>query len=90
MKVDLGVGAFRRSDYSRLSPDIGSMPLEPGDIVLLCTDGVSDALSADDIARHLSSRASAESICNRLTAKARDVGAGDDVTAIVARFGAPA
>jgi len=81
---------FLTSDYSRLSPDIGSMPLEPGDIFLLCTDGVSDALSADDITRHLSSRASAESICNRLIAQARDVGAGDDVTAIVARFGPPA
>ena len=78
---------FLTSDYSKLSPDIGSMALEPGDILLLCTDGVSDALSADEITRQLSSRASAESICNSLIAMARDVGAGDDVTAIVARFG---
>src|SRR6185295_16512964 len=78
---------FLTSDYSRLTPDIGSMPLKPGDILLLCTDGVSDALPAEEIRQTLSSPASAESICNSLIAKARAVGTGDDVTAIVARFG---
>jgi serine/threonine protein phosphatase PrpC len=80
---------FLTSDYSRLIPDIGSMPLEPGDIFLLCTDGISDALPAEEIQQHLSSPASAERICHSLITKARDVGAGDDVTAIVARFGPP-
>ena len=81
---------FLASDYSRRSPDLGSMPLEPGDLFLLCTDGVSDALTPEDLQRHLSIRASAESICNSVIDKAREDGGGDDLTAIVARFGAAA
>jgi protein phosphatase len=63
------------------------MRLEPGDIFLLCTDGISDALPAGDIQEYLASRASAESICKSLIAKARERGTGDDLTTVVARFG---
>ena len=81
---------YLASDYSRRRPDVGSMPLEPGDVFLLCTDGISDAVPDENLKRHLSNRASAESICRSLIADARDGGGGDDLTAIVARFGAPA
>jgi protein phosphatase len=79
---------FLSSDYSRQRPDVGSIRLETGDVFLLCTDGVSDALPAEEIKKRLSSRASAENICQSLIAKARDGAGGDDRTAIVARFGA--
>jgi serine/threonine protein phosphatase PrpC len=81
---------YLTSDDSRFFPDVGSIPLEPDDIFLLCTDGLSDALPAPEIKRHLSSPASAELICNRLLAAARVRGGGDDLTAIVARFGVSA
>jgi serine/threonine protein phosphatase PrpC len=78
---------FLTSDHSELRPDVNSMPLDPGDILLLCTDGVSDALPAEEIKTHLSSRTSAEGICKGLIAAARERGGGDDLTVVVARFG---
>jgi protein phosphatase len=81
---------YLTSDYSALRPDVGSMPLEPGDILLLCTDGLSDALSDEEIKHHLSLQTSAEEICKSLIAAARVMGGGDDLTAIVARFGVSA
>jgi len=71
-------------------PDIMSLPLEAGSILLLCTDGVSDALSEEEIKHHLSAQESAKSICMSLIARARPGGGGDDLTAIVARFGGSA
>jgi serine/threonine protein phosphatase PrpC len=81
---------FLTSGRSRRHPDISSMALEPGDIFLLCTDGVSDALPTEEIKNQLESRASAESICESLIAKAREGGRGDDLTTVVARFGGSA
>jgi protein phosphatase len=81
---------YLTSDCPILRPDVGSILLEPGDTLLLCTDGLSDALPAQDIKEHLSSDASAEGICKSLSAAARVEGEGDDLTAIVARFGGSA
>jgi PPM family protein phosphatase len=81
---------YLTSDFARLRPDVGSMPLEPGDIFLLCTDGISDAVPAEKLKQLLSSRVSAENICKSLIAAAHEGGGGDDLTVIVARFGAAA
>lgn len=78
---------YLTSDYSELRPDVGSIPLEAGDILLLSTDGVSDAVPDETLQRHLTRRASAENICEGLIAAAREGGEGDDLTAIVLRFG---
>jgi len=78
------------SHYSDMSPDYFALRLEPGDRFLLCTDGISDVLPASDIRRHLSGGASAESICSSLVAAARGGIKGDDLTAVVARFGSTA
>jgi PPM family protein phosphatase len=75
------------SGTSNMDPDVSSMLLEPGDLFLLCTDGVSDVLTAEEIRKHLASRAAAESICRSLVAMARAGVKGDDLTAVVARFG---
>lgn len=81
---------YLTSDASTLRPDVGSMLLEPADIILACTDGLSDTLSAGEIKQHLSSHASAQGICRGLIAAARDGVKGDDLTIVVARFGGSA
>jgi len=75
------------SGTSNMDPDLSSMLLEPGDLFLLCTDGVTDILPAEEIRKHLASRAPAERICRSLVARARRGAKGDDLTAVVARFG---
>ncbi len=81
---------FLASDYSERRPDVESMPIEPGDTLLLCTDGISDALAPDEIQSQLSGPDSAEDICKSLLAAARHRARGDDLTVIVLRFGRPA
>ncbi len=59
--------------------------LEPGDILLLCSDGLTDMVSDERIATLLTAR-EPEQACERLVAEANEHGGRDNVTAIVARF----
>ena len=58
-------------------------PLEAGDILLLCTDGVSEAIDEDAMARILSAAPSAASAVAMLVALAAIRGGHDNATAIV-------
>ena len=58
-------------------------PLEPGDILLLCTDGVSEAIEEDTMARILGAAPSATAASATLVALAGIDGGHDNATAIV-------
>lgn len=60
-----------------------SWPIRPGDILLLCTDGISDALSEDAIARVLASTRSAAAAAATLVAVAGIESGHDNATVIV-------
>lgn len=65
--------------------DFGMFELEKNDILLLCTDGLTEMVKNDDIARILSSEtpaASAESLIRR----ANDNGGVDNITVVVVRI----
>lgn len=57
--------------------------VEAGDSFLLCSDGVSDYLSADDILAHLAG--SFQTAADDLVAAAAAAGSRDDVTAVLVR-----
>ncbi|MEJ6403013.1 PP2C family protein-serine/threonine phosphatase [Yoonia sp. 2307UL14-13] len=61
-----------------------------GDIFLLCSDGLTEHNSDDDIAHALRSDQPAQAICDGLIAQTLDRGAKDNVTAVVVRCTAPA
>lgn len=63
--------------------------LQEGDIFLLCSDGLTEHNSDDDLARALSSGLGAQAICDGLIRQTLDRGAKDNVTAIVVRCTAP-
>jgi PPM family protein phosphatase len=67
-------------------PDVSVAILEPGDTVFLSTDGLTDVIPDDELARILSRDASAETLCRGLLDLARDRQARDDATAVLARF----
>jgi protein phosphatase len=60
--------------------------VEPGDCVLVCTDGLTDMLDDRQIAAVLAQEAEPEAACRRLVNLANAAGGRDNVTAIVARF----
>jgi len=75
---------------SDLEPLVGLIDLEPGDGVLLCSDGLTKHVSDDAIAAALGSEGSAESITRGLVDAALAGGGSDNVTVIVAKSRAEA
>jgi serine/threonine protein phosphatase PrpC len=63
--------------------------LEPEDVLLLCTDGLTEMLADDQIAAVLHAEADPRRACERLVAEANVKGGKDNVTVIVARFTLP-
>jgi len=66
-------------------PEIQKLILEPGDVLLLCSDGLTKHLSDENIARLLALRASAPERCSVLIDQANSAGGTDNITAIVAQ-----
>jgi serine/threonine protein phosphatase PrpC len=70
---------------SDLMPAVGLVDLEPGDMLLLCTDGLTKHVPDDRIAAVLGEAGGAEAACRQLITAALDDGGSDNVTVIVAR-----
>jgi protein phosphatase len=66
--------------------DIRHLPLENGDQLLLCTDGLSDLVAEGSIAEILQSAATAQVACDQLIAAALAAGGRDNVTVVLARY----
>jgi protein phosphatase len=66
-------------------PELGRWSLEPGDTLLLCSDGVSDILEDEEMIDVLSHVASAEACARELVDRAAEWDGRDDMTAVVAR-----
>ena len=62
------------------------LDLQPGDRILLCTDGLTEMLSNDQIAAVLATESDPEQACMRLVAQANEHGGIDNITVILAQF----
>ena len=62
--------------------------LEPGDVVLLCTDGLSGPVPDEDILRAVESSRTLEDAAEDLVAQANAAGGPDNVTVVLARVDA--
>jgi PPM family protein phosphatase len=69
-------------------PDVRLERLAPGDVYLLCTDGVTEKLDDHAIARLLAAP-SAEAACHALVDAAYAAGGRDNITAVVLRVQSP-
>jgi protein phosphatase len=65
--------------------DLRTVALRAGDVILLCSDGLSGAVHASALCDVLATAPSAAVACARLVASALEAGATDNVTCIVAR-----
>lgn len=70
-----------------IEPDVDvdswEVDVRPGDRFLLCSDGLSNEVSASELARVLKSEADADSAARLLTSMAKQAGGRDNITAIV-------
>lgn len=69
-----------------VAPDVYHTSLQPGDELLLCTDGLTRKLTDDDIRAILKTSPTAEVAVESLVAAANAAGGQDNITAIVARL----
>ena len=71
---------------SELSPEVYRLEIEPGDKLLLCTDGLNRHVSDEKIAEALALELPATETCHELVAAANEGGGTDNTTVVVARF----
>jgi hypothetical protein len=70
-------------------PDTGSMQIETGDVLLLCTDGLSVPTSDSEIADILCTSSEVNEACDRLVKTALRNGGSDNITVVIAACGMP-
>lgn len=70
---------------SELMPTVGLVDLEPGDALVLCTDGLHKHVPDERIAAALEGSGSAEATCRQLVDEALAGGGTDNVTVIVVK-----
>jgi len=66
---------------------LGRLELRDRDCLLLCSDGLTGAMTDDEIRRTFLESKSLDAACARLTALASARGGGDDVTVVLAGVG---
>lgn len=76
---------------ANVEPEIGSMELQPGDILLMCTDGLTTPVKEAEIVDVLLSTKANDikGACKRLVGAALDRGGSDNITVILAVYGTP-
>lgn len=75
-------------EEANLSPNISVIDdIDDGDIVLLCSDGLTDMLSDEDITAVLSNGESAQDVASKLVKTALERGGKDNITVITAFIG---
>lgn len=73
-------------ESAKVRIDVHRLHLQPGDIVLLCSDGLTEMQTGDDIAAILQAAADPQAACEQLIAAANAAGGKDNITAVVAAF----
>ena len=66
--------------------DVDEHPLLPGDILLLCSDGLFKDMSEDEILQTVQSEPEPQALVEKLVKKANDAGGRDNITVAVARL----
>jgi protein phosphatase len=72
-------------ESSNARPEVHQIRLEPGDQLLICTDGLTDLVSEAKIAASIDDAPDAQSACDGLVALALEAGGKDNVTVVLAR-----
>jgi PPM family protein phosphatase len=74
---------------STVVSDIGEVPTQPGDIFLLCSDGLTRELSDQRLAELLSAeQEDMQTLCSRLISEANAAGGHDNITCLLVKIAA--
>jgi serine/threonine protein phosphatase PrpC len=90
LTTDHAEGRLLGSGGTGLGVDVTHMPLEDGDRIVLCTDGLPRAVQAGELIEVLGGASAPDLLAGELVNRAIRYGAPDDVTAIVLDYGVAA
>jgi protein phosphatase len=68
-----------------VSPDTTALSLQPGDVLVLCTDGLHDELGCEELAEIVSQQKNLDLLARELVARAVEIDGNDNATAQVIR-----
>ena len=68
-----------------VAPDTTAHTIQPGDVFVLCTDGLHDLMPEPELARIVTQKKPAEELVRELVARAVEIDGGDNTTAQVIR-----
>jgi protein phosphatase len=71
---------------STVAIDLTDQPVRRGDVLLLCSDGLSSIVGKQDIARAVQEEPDLDAVCRRLIAQANESGGPDNITVVAARL----
>ena len=74
--------------HKSVDPDVFHQQLQPGDTLLLCSDGLWEMVRRQDLISILQQDDDPQQICNRLIDAANANGGEDNITAVVVKVGA--
>ncbi len=74
------------SGAADLQVDLGTAPLEAGDLFVLCSDGLTSVVSDDRLARAVAMAPDLGSLCQGLVDLANDEGGPDNITVVAVRI----
>ncbi len=66
--------------------DLTHQPIRRGDVLVLCSDGLSGLVKGDEIAQVVNDESDLAAACDQLIALANDRGGPDNITLVMARF----
>jgi serine/threonine protein phosphatase PrpC len=73
-------------ESAKVRIDVHRLHLQAGDVVVLCSDGLTEMQTGDEIAAILQTAHDPESACQQLIAAANTAGGKDNITVVVAAF----
>jgi protein phosphatase len=71
----------------RVKVDLTWQSLRQGDVLVLCSDGLSGQVKREEIAEQVNATTDLVELCGKLVTLANERGGPDNITAVVARFG---
>lgn len=69
--------------FEEVAPEVAHLELQHGDTILLCTDGVTNVMSAEDLLGQLAVDAAPDLIASRILATVNALGAPDNATVLI-------
>jgi protein phosphatase len=73
-------------NYSEVDIESMHLPLEDGDLILLCTDGLTDMVEEPRLAELIGQADNPQSLCDKLIQAALEGGGQDNVTVVVGKY----